>query len=182
MRREWKVEDIFEQLENTANKKVFSMGVKSLDKMDFDQMRAWYQGFVSNINSFNKQWELEGVDVRERARRCSEIRHTGRMVTRDMMERAEGGKELRKLLEERDLQEYGNKDGPTFEIAFNKAKTSILKDIENKGITVDNSSLEKLACQAVIDGAQKTNKYVDSMVSQNISQKPTEHVKFKSNL
>ncbi len=167
MKDRWDVGLVIDTLLDKANEAAARAEVKSLSNMDMMEIRIWYNGYVSSIDDLNKKWQQEGVDIMERASRCSEIRHSGRVQARDLMLKIEGGKEMRQELEARDLEVYGNKDGPTFEFAISKAKTMIVDELKAIGSTCDEKTLMQQAAQAVIDGSQKTNKNVNEIVNSN---------------
>lgn len=167
MKDRWNVGLVIDSLLDKANEVAARAEVKSLSNMDMMQIRIWYNGFVSSIDDLIKKWQQEGVDVMERASRCCEIRHSGRVQARDLMLKIEGGKEMRQELEARDLETYGNKDGPTFEFAISKAKKMIVDELKATGATCDEKTLMQQAAQAIIEGSQKTNKFVNEIVNSN---------------
>ncbi len=76
-----------------------------------EEVRAWYHRLIETIPVKDARWKQEGVSTEERARRAYQIRHDARMTTRAMMSNASEVE----LLRQRDLDKYGNPDGPTFE-------------------------------------------------------------------
>lgn len=58
----------------------------------------------------NEEWISKGVSVRERAERAWLIRHDARLEARSMMA---DSTEV-ELLRQRDIDKFGNPDGPTF--------------------------------------------------------------------
>ena len=99
----------------------------------------WYKDHVSRIEKLNVQWKSEGILIAVRAKMAWQIRHEARLIARDMM------RDIREveMLRARDLQLYGNFDGPTFEFLIKKA--------EELGLTGDN------IYEWIIEGAQRTN-------------------------
>ena len=73
------------------------------------RIRAWYLREVGKIREL--KWIQEGHDLESRARRALKIRNNARRKARSMMENPVEVEQLRR----RDLQVYGNPDGPTFE-------------------------------------------------------------------
>ncbi|MEI7769640.1 MAG: hypothetical protein WCI67_06625 [Chloroflexales bacterium] len=78
--------------------------------MDDTAVRTWYNERTQHIPDLNTRWEASGVPAAERAARCQELRHTARVQARELMQNQEGVAGLRA----RDLEKYGNPDGPTF--------------------------------------------------------------------
>ena len=80
-------------------------------------IRQWYNDQVSQISNLNEQWIGQDIPLIERAKMASEIRHGARIQSRQMMSNPGEVAEL----QARDMVEYGNPDGPTFEYLVNKA-------------------------------------------------------------
>jgi hypothetical protein len=81
------------------------------------QIRAWYNQQVSAIPELDAQWKAQGVSAQDRAKAATEIRHNARIQARDMMRNPAEVEMLR----QRDMQVYGNPDGPTFDQLVQKA-------------------------------------------------------------
>ena len=103
------------------------------------EVRLHYNRIVDTIGPANERWKQEGVGVEERARRAYGMRHDARILTRAMMSDAQEVEELRK----RDLEVYGNPDGPTFE--------QLVERQRSKGVTGD------AVYEAIIESSQRTN-------------------------
>jgi RHS repeat-associated protein len=82
-----------------------------------EEVRKWYLEQTEDIPELNEQWKEEGLSPRERAERAYEIRHNARLQARGMMANPEEVEQLRA----RDMEKYGNPDGPTFEDLVTKA-------------------------------------------------------------
>jgi RHS repeat-associated protein len=80
-------------------------------QMTNEEIRQWYNDEVSRIPELNKGWIEEGWSAEERSQAAYEIRHDARMKAREMMTNPDEVEMLRA----RDLEKYGNPDGPTFE-------------------------------------------------------------------
>ncbi len=74
------------------------------------EIRIWYNYQVIAIPVINQRWIEEGLSLEGRAERAFEIRHNARVDARFMMADKEEVEALRK----RDMEKYGNPDGPTF--------------------------------------------------------------------
>lgn len=119
-------------LTDTANSQGSASGRKSEDEEnpddnppDFDQgplsnaeIRRWYVDQVERIKELNEQWIREGLSAEERARRAQKMRHDIRLRAQGMMQNPDEVEALRR----RDIKEYGNPDGPTFEQLMQEAK------------------------------------------------------------
>jgi hypothetical protein len=75
------------------------------------EVRKWYLEQTKNIPELNKQWIKQGLSPQDRAMRAYKIRHDARLKAREMMADQEALAEIRA----RDLEKYGNPNGPTFE-------------------------------------------------------------------
>lgn len=103
------------------------------------EVRLHYNRLVGTIGPANERWKQEGVAVEERARRAYGMRHDARILTRAMMSDAQEVEEVR----QRDLEVYGNPDGPTFEYLVERQRS--------KGVTGD------AVYEAIIESSQRTN-------------------------
>lgn len=103
------------------------------------EIRLWYNYQVVAIGKINEKWINDGLDLETRAHKAYELRHNARLNSRFMMQ----NKEEVKALQARDIKEYGNPDGPTFEYLLQKAK--------KKGLSGDQ------ALQYIIDGSSRTD-------------------------
>ena len=65
----------------------------------------------------NEVWVSEGIGVEERAKRAWLMRHEARLLARQMMEDPRQVEELRN----RDLEKYGDPDGPSFQYLIRQA-------------------------------------------------------------
>jgi hypothetical protein len=107
------------------------------------EVRLHYNRIVGTIGPANERWKQEGLPTEERARRAYTMRHDARLLTRAMMSDAKEVEELRT----RDLETYGNPDGPTFE--------QLVERQRSKGVSGD------AVYQAIIDSSQRTNEAVN---------------------
>jgi hypothetical protein len=103
------------------------------------EVRRWYLEQVSHIPEFNEQWLEQGLSVRERAELAWRIRHEARLDARAMM----ADPTEVELLRERDMAEYGNPDGPTFEF--------LVTQLQEAGLE-GNAVYE-----AIVEGSYRTN-------------------------
>lgn len=102
------------------------------------EIRLWYNFQVVAIGKINKKWAQDGIDLKTRAHKAYEMRHQARVNARFMMQNKNEVKEL----QSRDMDKYGNPDGPTFEYLLKKSQK--------------NASLEE-AYQAIIDSSSRTD-------------------------
>lgn len=107
------------------------------------EIRRWYLGQVARIPELNKQWLSQGLFVGERAEAAWSIRHEARLAARAMM----ADPVEVELLRARDIAEYGNPDGPTFEFLVER-----LKAVGLEGDAV---------YEAIIEGSYRTNAEVN---------------------
>ncbi|MBB1488679.1 hypothetical protein [Oceanospirillum sediminis] len=103
------------------------------------EIRVWYNYQVVAIPVINERWITTGLTLEERARRAFDTRHRARMNARYMMSSAE---EM-KALQARDMEKYGNPDGPTFEYLVQKSL--------NKGVDRDQAYKKIIASSARTD-------------------------------
>lgn len=80
------------------------------------EIRIWYNYQVVAISRLNEKWEQDGLDLATRAQKAYELRHDARVNARFMM----ADQSAVKKLQERDMQKYGNPDGPTFDYLVKK--------------------------------------------------------------
>lgn len=104
------------------------------------EIRKWYLEQVAQLHELNKQWLAQGVSVKERAKRAWQFRRDARLKTRAMM----GDPDEVEDLKRRDLAEYGNPDGPTFEF--------LVQEWREAGLKGDAVYI------AIIEGARRTNR------------------------
>lgn len=83
-------------------------------------IRIWYTAQVSKdrMIDLNNKWIVEGISLKERARRLYLIRHNSRLIARNFM----ADKTQVERLRERDFKRYGDHDGPTFEFLIEEAR------------------------------------------------------------
>jgi hypothetical protein len=104
------------------------------------EIRQWYNDQVSNIPRLNLQWVEEGLTAQERAKKAYLIRHQARIDARSMMQNQEEVTALQK----RDMEKYGNPDGPNFEYLVEKNRTA--------GLVGDE------IYEAIVDSSKRTNR------------------------
>lgn len=85
------------------------------------EIRQWYNDQVAPITQLNGKWTKEALSPEERAKRSYEIRHSARIKARAMMQ----NKEEVTLLQRRDMEKYGNPDGPTFDYLVQKTVSPV---------------------------------------------------------
>lgn len=107
------------------------------------EVRNWYKAAIARVEPLDKQWRAEGVPIAERARRSYEIRHHARLAARELMESRTDVNRI----ELRDLFEYGDTDGPSFD--------GLMAKYMSGGRTREQ------AYQAIIDSAPLSNKQYD---------------------
>ena len=103
------------------------------------QIRQWYNDQLASLPEQDAEWAAQGLSAEERARRASAIRHDARVAAREMMHDPAQVTELR----ERDMREYQNPDGPTFEQLVDKYVA--------RGMT------RQEAYEAIIGSSQRSN-------------------------
>jgi hypothetical protein len=111
------------------------------------EIRRLYIDRISQISKRDKEWTRQGLTAEDRARRCWRIRHEARLSARDLMSQQE-----RTLLENRDFQKYGDKNGPSFEW---KVRQAAARGYEGDAIF-----------ESIIQGASSTNPEVDAKLGQ----------------
>ena len=107
------------------------------------KVRRWYLERVARITELNKQWTEQGLSAPERAEAAWRIRHPARLEARAMMANLAEVE----LLRQRDMAEYGNPDGPTFEFLVGK--------LEEAGLEGD------AVYEAIINGSYRTDARVN---------------------
>jgi hypothetical protein len=103
------------------------------------EIRQWYNDQVAPITQLNEKWIKEGLSAEERAKRAYEIRHNARIKAREMMPNKEEVTQLQK----RDMEKYGNPDGPTFDYLVQKNREA--------GLTGD------AVYEAILNSSDRTN-------------------------
>ncbi len=103
------------------------------------EIRLWYNYQVVAVGVINKKWKEDGIDLKTRAEKAYELRHQARVNARFMMQ----NKSEVKALQARDMQKYGNPDGPTFEYLLKK--------------NTDNGLSLEAAYQSIIDSSSRTD-------------------------
>jgi len=107
------------------------------------EIRKWYLEQVAKVPELNEQWLAEGLSAKGRAKKAWQIRHDARLAARAMMTDLEEIEDLR----QRDIVEYRNPDGPTFEFLAQEWREAGLK---GDAVYV-----------AIIEGAHRTNRGTD---------------------
>lgn len=102
-------------------------------------IRTWYNFQVLAIPQLNEYWITQEVPLKDRAYKAYTLRHNARIHARFMMP----NQEEVALLQKRDLDKYGNPDGPTFE--------DLLQKNQAKNMTLDQ------AYENIIKTASRTN-------------------------
>jgi hypothetical protein len=103
------------------------------------EIRKWYLEQIAQIPELNEQWLAQGLSAKVRAKKGWQIRHDARLAARTMMTDPEEVE----ILQARDVAEYGNEDGPTFEFLVQEWRKAGLK---GNAIYV-----------AIIEGVRRTN-------------------------
>jgi 1-aminocyclopropane-1-carboxylate deaminase/D-cysteine desulfhydrase-like pyridoxal-dependent ACC family enzyme len=103
------------------------------------EIRRWYLERVAHIAELNARWIAEGIPLRERAELAMHTRRELRLSARAMMTNPVEVE----LLRARDMAEYGNPNGPTFEF--------LLERLEREGL------VEDAVYEAIISGSYRTN-------------------------
>ncbi len=88
------------------------------------EIRLWYNHQVVIIPTLNTGWINEGVSAKERAQRAYDIRHRARIYARLLMQ----DKEEVDMLRKRDMEKYGNPEGPTWLYLIEKNRQKGLTD------------------------------------------------------
>lgn len=88
------------------------------------EIRVWYNYQVVAIPVINNRWIKKELSLKERAERAYNLRHNARINARFMMN---SPKEMQ-ALQARDMEKYGNPDGPTFDYLVAKSLNSGLTE------------------------------------------------------
>jgi len=110
------------------------------------EIRQWYNDQVVVISALDAQWRAEGVSAEQRARRAQDIRHAARIKAREFMQ----SKQEMAELQARDMEKYGNPDGPTFDQLVQRAR---------EGGLTDDSVYESIVASAGRTSADYNAKY-----------------------
>lgn len=103
------------------------------------EIRIWYLDRVASIEKLHEQWIADGDSPRTRAEAAWRIRREARLEARSKMA---DSREV-ELLRARDTSQYGNPDGPTFELLVQR---------------LTNAGLEGEAVyDAIIEGSYRTD-------------------------
>ncbi|MEO1262905.1 MAG: hypothetical protein AAFZ15_29120 [Bacteroidota bacterium] len=108
------------------------------------EIRVWYNYQVVAISVLNKKWIADGLDLETRARKAYELRHAARVNARFMMQ----DKSEVEGLQTRDMNKYGNPDGPTFDY--------LLKKNTDKGMSVEEGY------QSILDSSSRVSPVYNS--------------------
>jgi hypothetical protein len=109
------------------------------------EIRRWYFQEVAKIRGLAEEWERRGDSLEDRARQAWKRRHDVRLEAREKMEDPEDVNATR----QRDLERYGNPDGPTFEYKLGLYRSQGRSDDE--------------ACRRIIEDACKTSEEVNKL-------------------
>lgn len=123
----------------TSNATATSKNMESVPTTNCD-IRLWYNYQVVAIGKINERWKEDGISLKERAHKAYEMRHQARINARYMMQNPSEVKALQK----RDMEKYGNPDGPTFDY--------LVKKNTDDGKTLDE------AYQSIIDSSSRTDR------------------------
>ncbi|MCP3929742.1 MAG: LysM peptidoglycan-binding domain-containing protein [Bacteroidetes bacterium] len=115
----------------------------SIPKTDCE-IRVWYNYQVVAISILNERWIGEGISLENRATKAYKLRHNARVNARFMMQ----NKEAVKQLQRRDMEKYGNPDGPTFEYLLKK--------------NLDNGRTKEESFQKIIESSSRVNPVYNS--------------------
>lgn len=107
------------------------------------EIRKWYLEQVAQIPELNEQWLAQGLSAKERARKAWQIRHDARLQAREMM----ADPDEVEALKQRDIAEYEDEKGPTFEFLVQEWRDAGLK---GNAVYI-----------AIIEGARRTNRDVN---------------------
>jgi hypothetical protein len=87
------------------------------------EARAAYVCAVAEIPAKDELRAAAGADLESRARAASAARHDARLISRAMMQDPKAVK----ALQARDIEKYGNPDGPTFDWLVARARSEGLE-------------------------------------------------------
>lgn len=110
------------------------------------EIRIWYKKEVESTLVLNEEWKTHGLEVCERAKLAWQVRHGARIKAREMMP----DKVDVAIIEKRDLEKYGSKDGPSFDY--------LLKRFEDKYF--DSNEI----CEEIIKLSAQTDKSVNNLL------------------
>ena len=131
-------------------------------KVENSVTRDWYNNFT---NAFDKKWKATldaklragEITLADYAKISSEVRHHARISTREHMSDIVG----LQAVQERDLKNYGNKDGPTFEWLMDHQRQK-QEGEHNKQRPGEEFKFDKdKAYRSIIDSSTKTNFWVN---------------------
>jgi hypothetical protein len=111
--------------------------------MTNNAVRGWYKDQIKRIAALNDTWIHEMIPLEERARRAYEIRKQARLAAREQM--ASSGDVA--ALNVRDIEVYGDSDGPSFE--------AMVAEKMAKGLT------REAALESIIDSSRRSNQAYD---------------------
>lgn len=103
------------------------------------EVREWYLKRVARIPELNKKWLAQKMPLKERAKAAWKVRHDARLKAREMMTNPEDVRNLQR----RDIDLYGNPDGPTFDFLVEK--------LQNEGLEGND------VYKAIIEDSYHTN-------------------------
>ena len=100
------------------------------------EIRQWYNDQISKIPKLNESWQEQGISAEERAKMAHEIRHEARVKARSFMQDDAEVSDLRA----RDMEKYGNPDGPTYEYLVEQNKQKGLQGDDIYNAIIDSSN------------------------------------------
>lgn len=107
------------------------------------EIRIWYNYQIVAIPVINEYWMQQGYDLPTRAKMAFLIRHNARLYSRFMMDDPDAVSRA----EIRDIERYGDANGPSFDYLYQLHKAN--------GLTNDESY------QTIIDSASRTSTVYD---------------------
>lgn len=109
------------------------------------EIRSYYLEITASIPSLNEGWKKSGLNAEKRAHLAYEIRHNARLTSRAMMADQDY---VQNELRPRDMQKYGNPDGPTFEWLVEKeAAGGLMGDARYEAIVTSSQRTDKATNQ-----------------------------------
>jgi hypothetical protein len=108
------------------------------------EIRQWYNEKVGEIPKLNEGWKQQGLSAETRAQMAHQIRHDARLQARSMMQ----DKGEIAALRARDVEKYGNPDGPSFEDLVRQNREAGLEGDDGYEAIVSSSNRPNAAYNA----------------------------------
>lgn len=111
-----------------------------------DLYHCWMETFTEYQTTLTALQNLGCLSTREYAEIAYEVRHAARLHAREQM----ADRRAVEVVEARDLATYGHKNGPTFQLLYQRG--------------IDRNLPEETAYRRIIDSSTKTNRIADTFI------------------